>query len=304
MNKTRNVQETRALLAIKGHFHKFVERLKTLKLFLASEKSHGVSELSPFDSLPEVCISLIISFTSPRDACVVALVSKTFESAANSNIAWEKFIPPEYPSMVRGSQYYTSKKELFFDLCHNSLLIDDGEKSFWIERASGKRCIMLSVMSLSILKGVSPRYCEWRPYHESRFENIVELLKVREFGIRGRMNTRDLSPRTRYSVYIVFKITENYFGFGDVAIEAVVGVVGHEPSRRSICFDEFPRKGRGRRRRKDVWMEIELGEFFNEGGLGNSDEIEMSALECPEQPYWKCGLIIQGIEIRPTKLQY
>ncbi|CAD5317926.1 unnamed protein product [Arabidopsis thaliana] len=237
MNKTRNVQETRALLAIKGHFHKFVERLKTLKLFLASEKSHGVSELSPFDSLPEVCISLIISFTSPRDACVVALVSKTFESAANSNIAWEKFIPPEYPSM-----------------------------SFWIERASGKRCIMLSVMSLSILKGVSPRYCEWRPYHESRFENIVELLKVREFGIHGRMNTRDLSPRTRYSVFIVFKITENYFGFGDLAIEVVVGV-----------------------------MEIELGEFFNEGGLGNSDEIEMSALECPEQPYWKCGLIIQGI---------
>jgi len=130
MNKTRNVQETRALLAIKGHFHKFVERLKTLKLFLASEKSHGVSEFSPFDSLPEVCISLIISFTSPRDACVVALVSKTFESAANSNIAWEKFIPPEYPSMVRGSQYYTSKKELFFDLCHNSLLIDDGEKVY------------------------------------------------------------------------------------------------------------------------------------------------------------------------------
>ncbi|CAE6075191.1 unnamed protein product [Arabidopsis arenosa] len=56
-------------------------------------------------------------------------------------------------------------------------------------------------------------------------------------------------------------------------------------------------------RRQDVWMEIELGEFFNEGGLIDGDEIKMSALESHEQLHWKCGLIIQGIEIRPTKIR-
>ncbi|EFH53070.1 hypothetical protein ARALYDRAFT_904460 [Arabidopsis lyrata subsp. lyrata] len=40
----------------------------------------SVSESSPFDSLPVDCISNIISFTSPLDACIVTSVSKTFES--------------------------------------------------------------------------------------------------------------------------------------------------------------------------------------------------------------------------------
>ncbi|OAP07817.1 hypothetical protein AXX17_AT2G01380 [Arabidopsis thaliana] len=53
------------------------------------------SESSPFDFLPEDCISYIISFTNPRVACVAATVSKTFESAVKSDITWEKFLPAE-----------------------------------------------------------------------------------------------------------------------------------------------------------------------------------------------------------------
>ncbi|CAF1999760.1 unnamed protein product [Brassica oleracea] len=44
------------------------------------------SDSSPFDSFPEDCICKIVSCTSPRDACVVATVSKAFESAAKSDV--------------------------------------------------------------------------------------------------------------------------------------------------------------------------------------------------------------------------
>lgn len=127
------------------------------------------------------------------------------------------------------------------------------------------------------------------------------------------MDTRVLSSRTRYSAYIVFKEANRCNGFEDVAIEARVGVVGQEATRRLICFDSATdgqnrRRRRGRRNlvkpeeRGDGWMEIELGEFFIEGGLTNCDEIEMSVLET-KQLHWKGGLIIHGIEIRPSKIQ-
>jgi len=85
---------------------------------------------SPFDVLPEDCISNIISFTSPRDACVAASVSKTFESAVSSDCVWDKFLPPEYESLVSRSRVFASKKELYFALCHNPVLIEDGKKVF------------------------------------------------------------------------------------------------------------------------------------------------------------------------------
>lgn len=50
------------------------------------------------------------------------------------------------------------------------------------------------------------------------------------------------------------------------------------------------------KKREDGWMEAELGEFFNEKGCY---EVELSVIEI-KSPYWKCGLIIQGIEFRPT----
>ncbi|XP_034684118.1 F-box protein PP2-B10-like [Vitis riparia] len=47
--------------------------------------------------------------------------------------------------------------------------------------------------------------------------------------------------------------------------------------------------------RKDAWFEIELGEFFNEGGENKELEIAIKQFD----GHWKQGLIIEGIEIRP-----
>lgn len=105
-----------------------------IQMQAAMGKNHGVdgreivSVSSSFDSLPEDCISNIISFTSPRDACVVASVSKTFKSAAKSDIVWEKFLPPDYPSLIPQSRVFLSKKDLYFTLCDDPVLIEDGKK--------------------------------------------------------------------------------------------------------------------------------------------------------------------------------
>ncbi|KAH0923357.1 hypothetical protein HID58_023375, partial [Brassica napus] len=45
--------------------------------------------------LPEECIAAVISFTSPQDACRISAVSKLLRSAADSNSAWERFLPSD-----------------------------------------------------------------------------------------------------------------------------------------------------------------------------------------------------------------
>ena len=90
----------------------------------------NVSDWSPFDTLTEDCISNIVSFTSPRDACVFAAVSKSFESAVKSDIIWEKFLPLQYPSMINPSIASSSKMEIYFYLCNDPVLIEDGKKVF------------------------------------------------------------------------------------------------------------------------------------------------------------------------------
>ncbi|CAG7872906.1 hypothetical protein BRARA_F03425 [Brassica rapa] len=68
------------------------------------------------DTLPEDCISMVVSHTSPRDACVVASVSKTLKSAAESDLVWEKFLPQDYSSLFPRSVDFLSKKEMYMSL--------------------------------------------------------------------------------------------------------------------------------------------------------------------------------------------
>ncbi|KAF7091984.1 hypothetical protein CFC21_094517 [Triticum aestivum] len=65
--------------------------------------------------------------------------------------------------------------------------------------------------------------------------------------------------------------------------------------RRVVSHKEnvtFPQK------RADGWLELELGEFLNEGG--DDGEVSISLTET-KSGRWKSGLIVQGIEIRHKK---
>ena len=48
--------------------------------------------------------------------------------------------------------------------------------------------------------------------------------------------------------------------------------------------------------RSDGWLEIEMGEFFNSGQ--EEKQVQMKVMETTSH-IWKCGFILEGIEIRP-----
>ncbi|KAG8501757.1 hypothetical protein CXB51_004697 [Gossypium anomalum] len=256
-------------------------------------------------ALPPDCSTLIISLTSPRDACRLSLVSTAFKLATESDAVWECFLPSQYQALIPSSLSFSSKKQLYLRLCENPLRIEAGRKSFWLERESGKTCYMLSPRDLTIIWSVdTPRYWRWvsnsipdarlfsPPCHAGGFDEVAELLRVCWFEIRGRISISMLSPMTHYKAYLVYK-ERKISGFEFYPAKLSVGVVGTEGSKRAAYLEPketFPKA------RVDGWLEVEMGEFFNEGCVDDG-ELEMSALEI-EGGNWKSGLILQGIEIR------
>ncbi|KAM3730755.1 hypothetical protein ACB098_12G110200 [Castanea mollissima] len=266
--------------------------------------------------LPEGCISDIVSLTSPKDACRECAVSRIFREAAESNAVWESFLPSDYQAIIARSSSSSdslnlcSKKQIYLSLSNNPILIDDNKKSFFLDKLSGKKCYLLAARDLSIVWGSTPEYWSWVSLPESRFPEVAELLDVCWFEICGKMSTSMLSPKTNYAAYLVFKFRSRNYGFDNPPFKASVGTTGGgEAYEKSVCLDlgepslddqillpEQPQIS-CLKPRKDGWLEIDLGEFFNEGG--QDDELQIRLMEV-EDGGWKSGLIVEGIEIRPT----
>ncbi|KAF4347319.1 hypothetical protein G4B88_030257 [Cannabis sativa] len=202
--------------------------------------------------LPQECIALIISLTTPRDACRSSLVSPLFRSVADSDVVWQKFLPSDYQNLIcqsvvfRQTTTITSKKSLYFHLSSNPTLIgDDRNLSFSIDRESGKKCFMVGARKLEIIWGDTSHYWRWITLPESRFPEVA-LLNVLE---------------------------ENQYNFDRRPVELRIQLEGREemegfnvllkpPSRDNINNNMtlIPQD------RGDGWKEIEMGHFFNEDG--------------------------------------
>ncbi|KAI7755831.1 hypothetical protein M8C21_024088 [Ambrosia artemisiifolia] len=294
-----------------------------------------------FGSIPEGFVAKALSLTSPKDASRLSLVCSVFRSAAEWDAVWESFLPKDYQKIVAQavedggcSLRFGSKKELYLWLCDHPLIIDGGNKSFSLDKQTGKKCYMLAARDLSIVWGDTPRYWRWISLPESRFTEVAELVSVCWFEVHGRISTSMLSPNTLYVAYIVFKSTSETYGFEYQPAEVSIGISGLESQTQTVFLDPegeprrrhpvVPRRrmgmyrrgrvaypimnqnviapvnqsanGNGPRQREDGWMEIELGEYYIKGG--EEGELEMSMTEV-KGGNWKGGLVIQGIEIRP-----
>ncbi|XP_061342637.1 putative F-box protein PP2-B12 [Gastrolobium bilobum] len=296
-----------------------------------------VVEAVDFNNLPEGCIANVLSFTTPKDVCRLSLVSSIFRSAAESDAVWDRFLPSDCHTIISQSSAATSlgfqsKKHLYLYLCQNPLLIDNGTKSFQLDKANGKKCYMLSARMLSIVWGDTPKYWRWTSLPDSRFSEVAELLSVCWLEIRGCINTGMLSPETLYGAYLVFKPSANgTYGFEYQPVEVSIGFSGGDTRKKTVFLDAererrvryqiVPRRAgifnRTRlmaavearapaprenldvqypKQRAEGWLEIELGDFFNEGG--EDKELEMGVYEVKSGD-WKGGLVVQGIELRP-----
>ncbi|XP_023738641.1 F-box protein PP2-B10 [Lactuca sativa] len=280
-----------------------------------------------FESLPEGFIAEALALTSPRDVSRLSSVNSVFRSAAQWDSVWESFTPPEYLTETADGGAVGSKKEVYLRLCDHPIIIEEGSKSFWLDKSSGKKCYMLAARQLSIASSDSPNCWIWTQTPESRFKEVAELISVSLLEIIGKINTSIFSPDTTYVALLVFKTTSKAYGFEYQPVEVCIGFHGDRSQTRLVYLDPEagrrrglrsrrrigifskgafanwdvvppPSKENGPKQRDDGWFEIEIGEYFNGGG--DAAELELRVAEV-NGGNWKTGLVIQGIEFRPKK---
>ncbi|KAM5561830.1 putative F-box protein PP2-B12 [Rosa sericea] len=185
----------------------------------------------------------------------------------------------------------------------------------------GKKCYMIAARRLRIAWGETPRYWKWKSLPESRFKEAVKLRVVCWLEIRGRIETRMLSPSTTYKAYLVYKLTGHTYGLHWPAVvtvgaraygfdyecpglkEITAGIKhtailvpqrkieGQLARHHDINEVKFPNESRA-----DGWLEMELGEYHCQED--EDGELEMI---CCETSMGKSGLLVQGIEVRPQR---
>ncbi|CAL9778694.1 unnamed protein product [Musa acuminata subsp. burmannicoides] len=274
------------------------------------EEEEGHYRGGGFAKLPEECVAQVLSFTTPRDSCRSALVSKACLSAAGSDALWDGFLPSDCAEILSRAVHpveYSSKKDLYFRLCH-PILVDGEQMSFQLDRATGKKTYMISPVKMTLVHGYNHIYWTWISLPESRFAKVPELLSVCWFDIYGSIDSRLLSRQTAYVAYIVFKLVPDAYGLDSPYQKGSViqgsyesaNYVSLQPDEEEESDEEEAEEGKeGRMRsREDGWLEVALGEFYNDEGDGG--EVEMRLIETDELQ-WKHGLILQGFEVRPKK---
>ncbi|KAI9080998.1 hypothetical protein K1719_036978 [Acacia pycnantha] len=276
---------------------------------------------SNIHTLPEDCVSTILSFTSPVDASMFCSVSSTLRSPALSDLLWLSFLPSDYPDLLSRAVtplVYSSKRDLFFALSSRPLLIDGGSKSFQLDKSSGKKSYIFSAMELFLTQGNDPVSWNWTPEPESRFSVVAHLRTASRLEIKYEIRTGILTPNTLYGAYLIMKVSDGAYGLDSAASEVTVEVGDMVKKGKAYLSERDERKKKmeklfyGNRRemlrgssakeedekytstREDGWLEIELGDFYS----GEDDqEVKMGVREVGYQ--LKAGLIVQGIHIRP-----
>ncbi|XP_042462470.1 F-box protein At2g02240-like [Zingiber officinale] len=272
---------------------------------MATEKT----ELSTcgFSILPEDCVSYLLSFTSPCEVCRLSLVSKFFLAAAQTDLLWESFLPPdvaEILSRAANPVAYSSKKELYFHLCQ-PLLVDDGKRSFQLEKSTGRKTYMISPEIMRIVWVETPQYWRWISLPQSRFIKQAELLAVCWLEINCSIDSRLLSQKTMYTAYMIYKLNPDSYGLDSNSQKASIKFGVHSQVNRVTLEpddeddeEDDEEEEKQVQLREDGWLKMELGQIYND--QGNEGEIQINFLDV-EELHWKKGLVFAGIEIRPTK---
>ncbi|XP_027907186.1 F-box protein PP2-B15-like [Vigna unguiculata] len=175
---------------------------------------------------------------------------------------------------------------------------------------------VVTARDLYIAWGDTALYWTWTPSTHPSFPEVAELRAVCWLEITGWIKTSSL-PSNQYEAYFVFsKGGKGTFGFHKQPVEVSLKVVGEEgdgqkqagyleletrPNRTYNAGLTRPLISKPEpmfevKRRPDGLLEVKLGGFFTGGR--EDKEVQMGVHEIKDL-WWKGGIIVQGIEIRP-----
>ncbi|KAK4285580.1 hypothetical protein QN277_002260 [Acacia crassicarpa] len=251
--------------------------------------------------LPSECICKIISGTTPKDACRSSAVSSVFKRSADSDDTWQAFLPSDWQDLIAQSPspdlISLPKKQLYLHLSDHPLLLSDKNMSFSLAKETGKKCYMIGARGLGIAWGDTPHYWNWVSFRQSRFPQVAKLQYVWWFDVRGELDTRVLSPGTRYEVWFMFRFGREGSGFKNKQVNVSLTSEGGMNTTTSQVVLDPP--AASVILRDDGWMEFKIGDFLTLHEQDDDASVSFRVWET-DNFYTKKGILLEGVDFRPT----
>ncbi|XP_056162848.1 protein PHLOEM PROTEIN 2-LIKE A1-like [Syzygium oleosum] len=197
--------------------------------------------------------------------------------------------PHNYVAIVKDSDVpiETSSLDMLCDQLFDGVVLQQGQRKYWVDRHLNKNCFMVFARELAITWADSDQYWGWTTVKESGNVDVevAELRSVCLLEISGKFRTIMLSPKTLYEVSLVASMTESSQGWGvPVNINLTLPDASKLESMESL--QDMPRR---------KWKNILMGEFMT--SCENIGEITFRISECSAN--WKRGLVVKGVAFRP-----
>nr|XP_043637287.1 uncharacterized protein LOC122608257 isoform X2 [Erigeron canadensis] len=222
-----------------------------------------------------------------------------------SDLEWAEQMTIDCYKIINRSEAHNirniSREELYL-LLYKGILIDKGEKMFFVSKVNKKKCHMLSarvvindhpnIMSYNIKTQEQSRYT---------FAEYIEILRHHEIRIKCDIETQLLSSDTNYACFLVFKLSERCCGL-KCPVKAR-DLLPYKKERTKIISFTSPTTVNldnikwVPKQREDGWMEVIVWEIVSQD-MRKGRHIPMDLkLICFEGTMF--GLVVYGIEFRP-----
>ncbi|KAI3822186.1 hypothetical protein L1987_09770 [Smallanthus sonchifolius] len=143
--------------------------------------------------LPESVVGSVLERLNPQEICGLAALNRAFRAASSADFVWESKLPQNYNSVI--SRIFDDNNKFPSNLCKKNIYarlsrpnsIDGETKKVWLQKGTGKSCVLISFNGLSITGIDDRRYWIRVPTDESRFHSVAYLQQIWWFEVDGEV---------------------------------------------------------------------------------------------------------------------
>ncbi|KAL3645635.1 hypothetical protein CASFOL_010815 [Castilleja foliolosa] len=267
----------------------------------------GTSPGTGLGDLPESCLASVLVYLDPPQICRMAMMNRAFNGASSADFVWESKLPLNYKDVIDkvfekddGLCKDLCKRDIYFRLCRPNSF-DGGTKKVWLDKSTGKTCMLVSSNGLAITGIDDRRYWSRIPTEESRFSSVAYLQQIWWFEVDGEIDFP--FPVGSYSLFFRLQLghTHKWFGRRVCNSEHVHGW-DKKPVRFQLSTSDGQQatkecylKEQGR------WINYHAGDFVvSNNSLCKSVKVKfsMTQIDCT---HTKGGLCVDSVLIYPTE---
>ncbi|KAH7440158.1 hypothetical protein KP509_04G094000 [Ceratopteris richardii] len=261
--------------------------------------------MSSLEGLPEDCLSLILSRTSPIDVCRLASVSRFFSVAARSNVTWLSLLPSDYADALRCYEARSYEKPYplpdlrnrreVFRWLSNAIILVSSYEGYFILKHTGGVCRVLSASAMNIAWGDDCRFWRWNSSRSSIFPSVAHLLADCWLEVTGKWSCT--LPPGKYSVSWRLKVVNPQGGQRHFLmwLRPLRFFLSHSgiTLEKELDFLYLPSNA------YEKWFEFEVGQIHVKGPGRNVVHVDLDfgfrELDCS---FWKGGLYLDCLTNR------